>query len=386
MSVRQSPLWLVAAREVTEALRRKSLWITCAVLAALSTAVMILPDVLSSDDPTSYEVALLDTRPALEAALVDSVGALDAELEVLAVDSEDAARLAVEDDDADVAVIGGDPATIIVTTGENDVLVGAVRQALASTDAVERLQGAGLDDDEISGVLQAPAPQLELLDAGGDARRGAAFALSLVMYLILVLVMAQVANGVAVEKANRISEVLLPIVSPASLLFGKVLGVGLIGVFTVLVGATPVLVKLGLGGDLPDGLGGALAGGGAWLLLGLALYLVLAGALGALVERAEEAGSAVAPLNIILIGAYLVGGSAPETPVSQVLAYIPLTSPMVMPSRIAVGAASPVEMAISLALGVLAVALAVRFASIVYRRAIVRTGGRLKVRELLRTA
>lgn len=386
MSAHQSPLWLVAAREVTEALRRKSLWITLAVLAAVSTAVMVLPDVLSSDDPTSYEVALLDTSPALEVALADTVAALDAELEVIAVDSDAAARLAVEDDDADVAVVGTDPPTIIVTSGENDVLVGAVRQALASTDVVEQLQAAGLADDEIADVLQAPAPEIVLLDAGGDARRGAAFLLSLAMYLILIIVMGQVANGVAVEKSNRISEVLLPIVSPTSLLFGKVLGVGLVGVLTVLVGAAPILVKFGLGGDLPDGLGGALAGGGAWFLIGMALYLVLAGALGALVERTEEAASAVAPLNIVLIGAYLVGGSSPETTVSQVLAYIPLTSPMVMPSRIAVGAASPLEMAISLALGAVAVVFAVRFGSIIYRRAIVRTGARLRLRDLLRAA
>lgn len=386
MSVRQSPLWLVAAREVTEALRQKSLWITLGVLVAVSTAVMVLPDVLSSDDPTSYDVALVDTGPAFEAALADTVAALDADLEVIAVDDQAAARLAVEDDDADVAVVGTDPPTIIVTSGQNDVLVGAVRQALASTEVVERLQGAGLADDEITDVLQAPAPRLELLDAGGDARRGAAFLLSLAMYLVLIIVMTQVANGVAVEKSNRISEVLLPIVSPAALLFGKVLGVGLIGVLTVLTGAAPVLVKLGLGGDLPDGLGGALAGGAAWFLLGLALYLVLAGALASLVERTEEAASVLMPLNIILIGAYLVGGSAPETAISRVLGYIPLTSPMVMPSRIAVGAASPVEMAASLVLGVLAVLVAVRFGSIIYRRAIVRTGGRLKVRDLLRAA
>jgi ABC-2 type transport system permease protein len=386
MSLRQRPLWLVAEREVTEATRRKSFWITLGVLVAISAAAMILPDVLASDDDPSYEVAVFDISPALEPALTDAVAAIDGELEVVPVDSEAAATLAVEDGDADVAVVGAQEPTIIVTSGEQDRLVGAVRQALAATTAVERLEEAGLDAEEIAGVLQAPAPRLELLDAGGDARRGAAFILSLAMYLILILVMTQVANGVAVEKSNRISEVLLPIVSPTSLLFGKVLGIGCIGVITVLAGASPILVKLTLGGDLPEGLGGALAGGGAWFLLGLALYLVLAGALAALVERTEEAAQAVGPLNIILIGAYLVGGSAPETTVSQVLGYIPLTSPMVMPSRIAVGAASGLEIVISLVLGVLAVVVAVRFGSVVYRRAIVRTGQRLKVRDVLSTS
>jgi ABC-2 type transport system permease protein len=56
---------------------------------------------------------------------------------------------------------------------------------------------------------------------------------------------------------------------------------------------------------------------------------------------------------------------------------------MVMPSRIAVGEASGVEMAMSLGLGVATVLLAVRVGSRIYGRAIVRTGRRLRLREVL---
>ena len=53
--------------------------------------------------------------------------------------------------------------------------------------------------------------------------------MSIVLYLLLFMLMIQVANGTAIEKANRISEVLLAIVRPGALLFGKVIGVGIIG-------------------------------------------------------------------------------------------------------------------------------------------------------------
>jgi ABC-2 type transport system permease protein len=208
---------------------------------------------------------------------------------------------------------------------------------------------------------------------------------SILLYILLLTLMIQVANGTAIEKANRISEVLLAIVRPRALLFGKVIGVGIIGVLTLLGGVVPVVVKLVAGGDLPDGLAGAMAGGGAWFALGIALYLTLAGALGALVERQEEAGSAVAPLAMILIGSYLVAQSAPDSPVARVLAYIPLSSPLVMPSRLALGEASGVEMVISLALLLAAVVVVGRVGATVYRRAVVRTGRRLKLREVLRS-
>lgn len=67
----------------------------------------------------------------------------------------------------------------------------------------------------------------------------------------------------------------------------------------------------------------------------------------------------------------------------QALAIFPFTSPMVMPSRIAIGASFGPEMALSLVLGAAAVLLALRVGSNIYSRAIVRTGRRLRLREVL---
>ena len=50
--------------------------------------------------------------------------------------------------------------------------------------------------------------------ADDSDRQASAAILSLVLYLILLLLMIQVASGVAIEKANRISEVLLAVVKP----------------------------------------------------------------------------------------------------------------------------------------------------------------------------
>ena len=120
------------------------------------------------------------------------------------------------------------------------------------------------------------------------------------------MLMIGVANGTAIEKANRISEVLLAIVRPSALLFGKVIGVGLVGILTILAATLPVLIKYLAGGDLPAGAGSAVVGGAAWFILGLALYLTIAASLGALVERQEETGSVITPLSILLVATYLV--------------------------------------------------------------------------------
>ena len=140
-------------------------------------------------------------------------------------------------------------------------------------------------------MLTTPNVRVEDVAADESDRKASAAILSLVLYLVLLLLMIQAANGVAIEKANRISEVLLAVVKPTALFFGKIVGVGLVGLAGLAAGAIPVVVKAVAGGDLPAGLGAAILGGFPWMLLGLVLYLTTAGALGALIERQEEAGA-----------------------------------------------------------------------------------------------
>jgi len=56
----------------------------------------------------------------------------------------------------------------------------------------------------------------------------------------------------------------------------------------------------------------------------------------------------------------------------------------VMPTRIAMGAATTPEIVLSLAVGLVTVVLVVRLGALVYQRGIVQTGRRLHVREILR--
>lgn len=375
----------MVGRELTEAVRRRSFWFIIGFVLLLSTAGMVGPELIDGG-PSAFQVGVVGDAGALEAPLQGAAALVDRELEVRAFADLDALRDAVDGDDIAVGVAPGDPPTVVVTAGEDQQLVGLVTQALAVLDAQQRLADAGLTSSQIADVLAAPSPVVEELDESGAGRRAAAVVLSIGLYILLFGLMMQVANGVAIEKANRISEVLLAIVRPGPLLFGKVIGVGIIGFLSLAVGILPVLVKLTVGGDLPEGIGGALLASFAWFVLGTALYLVLAGSLGALVERQEEAGSAVSPLSAILVASYLVAQTAPDSPVATALAYFPLSSPLVMPSRVADGASSGIEIAGSLALSALAVVVVGRLGATVYKRAIVRTGRRLKWREALRSA
>lgn len=372
---------LVAGRELHQAFRRKSFWLVAALILVGSSVAMVLSQ--RGLKEVKYQVAVVGGSPSTAASIRDAAKPLGVTVEIANLPDERAARAAVQKDDTDLAVVAGEEPHILTKADGDDGVLSLVERALVADAVRSRLEANGASASEVQETLGTLSPRVERLDPGGSSRRGAAAILATVLYLLLIILMMQVANGTAIEKSNRISEVLLAIVRPGALLFGKVIGVGIVGVLTLLCGIIPVAVRLYSGGTLPEGMGSALIGGAAWFVLGIAFYLTLAGALGALVERQEEAGSVVTPLTMTLVAGFFVAQSAPASTLAGVLAYIPFTSPLVMPSRIAVGVASSVEMAVSLLIGVLSLAVVVRIGSTVYQRAIVRTGKRLKIGEVL---
>ena len=124
-----------------------------------------------------------------------------------------------------------------------------------------------------------------------------------------------------------------------------------------------------------------------WFALGYGLYACAYAALGALVERQEEVNGAVMPITMGLVVTYLLAVQAqasPDSALAVATSVIPLTAPVVMPMRLAVSTVSPAVVVLSV-LGVAATAVVfVRVGAVVYRRAIIRTGRRLKLREVLR--
>jgi ABC-2 type transport system permease protein len=380
--MRDRGLLLVAGRELRESLRRRTVWIVVALVLAASTAAVVVPEALDGGPPR-YDVAVVGGTPALSAQLEAVADHLEVEVEVSDADDLRAVTRLVAEDEVDVGIVVGEEPVVVAKEGRAADFVAAAQQVVGLQVLVTGLVDAGLGADEVQAALETSQARVVTVAADDASRRGSAAIVALVLYLLLIMLMSQVATGTAIEKANRISEVLLSIVRPGALLFGKVLGVALVGLLTLGVALVPPVVSVATGGELPSGLGAAIVVGAPWFLLGLVLYLTLAGALGALVERQEEAGSVVTPLTILLIASFFVAQTASDSPLGRVLAVVPLTSPIVMPARIAVGEASAPEMVLSLVLGAATVALVVRGGARVYARAIVRTGRRLKLREVL---
>jgi ABC-2 type transport system permease protein len=79
-----------------------------------------------------------------------------------------------------------------------------------------------------------------------------------------------------------------------------------------------------------------------------------------------------------------VSGSDPGGTLAKVASLVPVSSPLVMPPRLALGQASAVEVLAAVAILLLTIAAVIGFAARVYERAVMRTGKPVRLREALR--
>jgi ABC-2 type transport system permease protein len=381
-------LRLVAGRELVESFRSRAYWATIVIFVAIVAAAIVLPRIFGGD--TSYTVGFAGEVPAgLEADLAALVDAFDAELDVERFDDRAAATAAVDGSDVDVSLVFEANETFLVRRDQSsETLVGIANQVVAAAGARDALIEAGLDPATVARAL-APTPPTEIrVDDEESGRLGIGWATGLVLYLAIFMGGMGVAQGVAIEKSTRIAEVLVTTVKPSVLLAGKVLGLGLSTLLIVLAGALPFAVAIAAGWvDAPSAAAVDVVAAIGWFVIGYAIYATAFGALGALVDRQEDVGTAVGPLSTVLVLSYLgtiVAAGDPGSTMARVISIFPFSAPMVMPVRIAGGSATTLEVAAAVGLGLVTVLVLARFGGVVYRRALLRGGQRLKARHLLR--
>jgi ABC-2 type transport system permease protein len=139
--------------------------------------------------------------------------------------------------------------------------------------------------------------------------------------------------------------------------------------------------------DVPAVRGPVLAWALAWFVLGYTLYATVYGALGSLGSRVEDAQAVAGPVMVVMAVAYFasfVTVGKPDSTAAKALSYFPLTVPMAMPGRIAMGAAAWWEPVFAAVLTLAAIAGLVVLAGRVYTRAILHSGPALSLRDVWR--
>jgi ABC-2 type transport system permease protein len=234
-----------------------------------------------------------------------------------------------------------------------------IEAAVSTTVEAERARRMALDPGNVARLLE-PVPfrnlELESEDGGGRSVTGMIMGLgaSFFLYMLILLYGTQVMRSAQEEKANRVSEILVSSMRAGNLMLGKVLGVGasallqvsIWGLFVVALLLNPgPLARIGIP---PEAVAAVLSAVdfsnllmlAVFVLLGFFLYATLFAALGATAETMETAQRFSFPLTLPLFVPIILGESIrtnPSETLAVVLSWVPLTAPLVMPTRILFG-------------------------------------------------
>jgi len=378
---------LVAGRALRQNLRSRSFRVVTGLLLLLSIAAIVVPRLLTDQVPSYTLVTVGTADPALVAPLDAAARSGEFTVRYTATADEAAVRAAVRDGTATAGLANGVLYVEKGGTGEFPVLV---TQAVVAQQTVTLLTSAGLTPAQMADLQNIRPP--EQVQVGlNEGRAAVGFVVAIVLYLALTFAGSVLATAIASEKATRISEVLLAVLRPSQILTGNVIAVGAGTLLQLLVLATPLAVSLAVGqtAAFPTIAAADIALAVAWFVLGFVLYAFIFAATAALVDKITDVSTAILPVTILLILSYLVSIvvviNNPMSPLSTAASVFPLTAPMAMPVRWALGDVPFYQLALSMLLTAVTAVLFVALASAIYRRAIVLTGRRVSLREVLST-
>jgi ABC-2 type transport system permease protein len=380
---------LVARREFSERIRSRAFQISLVVTVLVVVAVGVIAGLVGDTGRSNYTVGAVAAEDRAVAGAARALGpALDVDIEVEREPSAADARAGVRDESLDAAVVEG----VVVTLREPpDELAQALQAGARRVRAGAELRSEGLSASEARRALDPPPLRTVALEGEDEGGEGVAFVASLVLYLQLIMYGIAVASGVVEEKASRVIEVLLATVEPRAILAGKILGIGALGLLQLALTAVAGLAAAGASGaiELDAGDAGTVAVVLVWFLFGYLLWSALYAIAGVMVSRQEDLQSSTTVLTILLVIGYLLAFPAiddPDGTLAVVASLVPLFAPIAMPLRVALDAASTVEIVASLAFLIVTIALLVPLGARIYERSVLRMGKPMKLREAWRAA
>lgn len=267
-----------------------------------------------------------------------------------------------------------------------------VEQALSDVMTGHKLAHAGLDPAKVRELNRRASLTTVRVSREGETETGflESFGISyvlLIMLMIMVLGSGQMlVRSMVEEKSNRIVEILVSSCSAVDLMFGKIMGLSLLGMVQVLVwsviSVTAVLLTGVTGLPLEN----------LWLmilyfLLGFLLYASMFVAFGCLASTEQEAQQMTGYLSILLslplVIAILVSQN-PNSPIMTGLTMVPLLTPSMMILRLPILTPPLWEIVVSLAILLLSVFAMIWIAAKIFRIGILLTGKRPSLDEIVR--
>lgn len=387
---------LIINREITIRVRKKSFLVSTFLVPLLFAGLMVLPSLLALwDSGKHYTIGVVDNSNAISDSLhtaknltyvkeKDSIADIQTYLQEKGYEGLLVIGKNIMEDTKDVAVYS--LRTLAMDASER---IDRDLQKIVRKQRITSYQIEGLEDILKKTDVEIDVRAVVFNEKGEEAETNSGMALVIsyilggLIYGLIAASGAMVMSGVIEEKNNRIVEVLVSSVRSFDLMMGKIVGIALVFLIQIVAwiiltliivtvagnllnlgagdlnqmastmssvdaSATGIMAKLEASGSLQEILKPLESINISQLIVvflffffgGYFLYASMYAAIGSAVEEASDAQQLILPITIPLIIGFLVLmniGRSPDSSIGFWFSMIPLTSPIIMPARVAYG-------------------------------------------------
>ncbi len=219
--------------------------------------------------------------------------------------------------------------------------------------------------------------------------------MSLVLFYAIYFCAYQVSSSITTEKTSKIMETLVTSTAPRTIVLGKTIGIGIVGLMQMVLIVTTALISARAFLD-PELLNSVLDMSNitlylgfitiVYFILGYFAYALLYALTGSTVSKPEDIQSANGPVAILaVIGFYLSYFTMmnPTSDLNVFASLFPISSPFCMPFRIMMGLAKISDVLISIAILIVTILVIAKVAIKIYSNAILNYGTKMSFKDIL---
>ena len=407
-------LWIVASYTIKDMLKKKTFIISNLVIFLIIIVGFNVPNILNmfnEDESSENGSALLS-----KTLIVDEKNIFEGSLETLNTmnlgTQFEITNEEISIDEVKNKIVNGDvDDAIIINESDNKVNVEYIvkNMAMMNNEVPEKVTNMltsvytnlqisklGLTQEQLASLT--PNFTFELQQAEEQEVKGnilVIMLLSLVLFYAIYFCAYQVSNSITTEKTSKIMETLVTSTSPRTIVLGKTIGIGVVGLLQVI--AIVAVALICAYACLPEGmLSSALDLSQitptlgiltvVYFILGYATYALLYALTGSTVSKPEDVQSANGPVAIIsIIGFYLAYFTMmnPTSDLNVFASIFPFSAPFCMPFRVMMGIATPGQIAISIIVLLLTIVIVASVSIKIYSNAILNYGSRVSLKDMI---
>ena len=254
----------------------------------------------------------------------------------------------------------------------------------------------GLTEEQLKSITPNFEFSLEQTDEKAYGNVFAMMLLSIVLFYAIYFCAYQVSSSITTEKTSKIIETLVTSTSPKTIVLGKTIGIGIVGLLQMilLVGTALISAKV----FLEPGMIEQVLDMSAitpylgivtiiYFILGYFAYALLYALTGSTVSKPEDIQSANGPVAMLAVIGFYLSYFTMMNPTSEMNIFaslFPISSPFCMPFRIMMGLAKPTDVLISIAILIVTILVIAKVTIKIYSNAILNYGTKMSLKDIIK--